>query len=127
LEERVVTFREEVQRLSHDVRLDDGDAGQVALERLAPEARRPRPDANVRGLWRLRLHPDQALDHRRRREPLSLQQELTRERRAVQLAQREDALGHASTLHTRSSRRRKRSAWNLEVAVKRNYLLFGAS
>jgi hypothetical protein len=32
------------------------------------------------------------------RAPLSLQQELTRKRRAVQLAQRQDALGHAFTL-----------------------------
>ena len=48
--------------------------------------------------WPLRLHPDQPLDHRRRREPLPLEQELARERRAVQLAQREDALGHGAKL-----------------------------
>ena len=44
----------------------------------------------------LRLHPDEALDHGRRPDPLPLQQELARERRAVQLAQREDALGHGA-------------------------------
>ena len=99
-EERVVTPRDEVQRLPHHGRLDDGGARELALERLAPEARGARPDADVRRRRPLRLHPDQALDHRRRREPLPLQQELTRERRAVQLAKREDALGHAPTLHT---------------------------
>ena len=99
-EERVVAPRDEVQRLPHHRRLDDGAARELALERLAPEARRARPDADVRRRRPLRLHPDQALDHRRRREPLPLEQELARERRAVQLAQREDALGHAPTLHS---------------------------
>ena len=105
-EERVVAPCDEVQRLPHHGRLDDGGARELALERLAPEARRARPDADVRRRRPLRLHPDQALDHRRRREPLPLQQELTRERRAVQLAQREDALGHASTLACYSCTRR---------------------
>jgi hypothetical protein len=52
----------------------------------------------------LRLHPDEALDDRDRREPLPLQQELARQRRAIQLAQGEDALGHASTLQNPSVR-----------------------
>jgi hypothetical protein len=62
-----------VKRLSHQVRLDDGAACELALERLAFEARRARPDADVGRLRRLRLHPDQALDHRSRREPLPLE------------------------------------------------------
>src|SRR5439155_24474531 len=79
---------------------DPGPRGELALGRLPAETGGARPDTDVGRLWRLRLHPDQPLDHRRRRESLSLQQHLTRERRAVQLAQREDALGHVSTLHT---------------------------
>jgi hypothetical protein len=49
----------------------------------------------------LRLQSDQALDYRRGREPLSLQQQLACERCAVELAPREDALGHALTLQAR--------------------------
>ncbi len=49
---------------------------------------------------RLRLHPDEALDHRLGREPLALEQQLPCKRRSVQLAEREDALGHAPTLPT---------------------------
>jgi len=99
-QECVVTPRDEVQRLPHHGRLDDGGARKVALERLAPKARRPSPDADVGRRRPLRLHPNEALDHRRRREPLTLQQELTRKRRAVQLAQSEHTLGHSSTLQT---------------------------
>ena len=87
-----------MQRLSHHGRLDDRRVRELALERLAPEARRSRPDADVRGRRPLRLETDEPLDHRRRREPLPLEEDLPRERRAVQLAQREDALGHAPTL-----------------------------
>jgi hypothetical protein len=42
----------------------------------------------------LRLHADEALDDRDRGEPLRLEEELACERRAVQLAQRQDALGY---------------------------------
>jgi hypothetical protein len=49
----------------------------------------------------LRLHPHQALDHGRRREPLALQQELACERRAVQLAQRQDPFADAGILPPR--------------------------
>lgn len=98
-EERVVTAGDEMQRLPHEGCFDDRGARELALERRPPEARRPRPDADVRRRRPLCLHADQALDHRRRREPFPLQQELTRERCAVQLAQREHALAHAPTLH----------------------------
>jgi hypothetical protein len=35
---------------------------------------------------RLRLHPDEAVDHRRRREPPALEQELAREGPTIQFA-----------------------------------------
>src|SRR5690242_13886029 len=93
-EQRIIVLRDEVQRLPHDGRLDDGAARELTLERVAFEARRACPDPDVRSGGPLRLHPDEALDHRGRREALALQEELPRERRAVQLALREDALGH---------------------------------
>ena len=93
--QRIVASRHEMQRLPHRRRLDDRRSSQLALERLAPKARRARPDADVRRRRPLRLHADEAFDHRRRRQPFSLEQELAGERRAVQLAQREDSLGHA--------------------------------
>ena len=58
----------------------------------------------------LRLQPDELLDHRGRREALSPQQELARERRPVQLAQREDPLGHGSTLTRWTARASSSSA-----------------
>src|SRR5215210_3413600 len=97
---RVVVRRDEVQSLPHHGGLEDAASSELALERLAPEARRARPDADVRGRGPLRLHSDQALDHRLRQEPIPLEQQLPGERRAVQLAQREDTLGHAATLST---------------------------
>ncbi len=47
-QERVVMPRDQVQRLPHHRRLDHGATRELALERLAPEARRARPDAEVR-------------------------------------------------------------------------------
>ena len=93
-DERVVARGDEVQRLPRRCRPDDRGLPEQPLERLAPEPHRARPDTDVRSLRRLRLHPDQALDHRRWRESRSLEQELPRERRAVQLAQGEDSFGH---------------------------------
>ena len=114
-DKRIVARGDEMQRPSHHRRLHDRGPPEQALERLAPEARRPRPDADVRRRRPLRLHPDQALDHRLRREPLPLQQELPRERRPVQLAQREDALGHRGrTLFRRPLLPRRRSLQDRE-------------
>jgi hypothetical protein len=103
-----------MERLPHHERLDDAPAHELALERRAPKADRPRPDPDVRRRGPLRLHPDQALDHRLRREALPFEQKLARERGAVELAQREDALRH--TAHASShkgtavtTRRRPRS------------------
>jgi hypothetical protein len=68
---------------------------ELALERLAAEARRARPDPNVRRAGPLRLEPDEPLDRRGRGEPLALEQELPCEHCAVQRTEREDSLGHA--------------------------------
>ena len=47
-EEPVVPPGDEMQRLPHHRCLEDGAACELALERLPPEARRTRPDADVR-------------------------------------------------------------------------------
>ena len=103
--EPVVARRDEVERLPHGRRLDDAAARELALERLAAKARCSRPDADVGRRRPLRLHPDEALDHGLRREPLPLQQELTCERRAVQVAQRQDPLTHLRPRRRSSGRR----------------------
>ena len=95
-QQRVVPSRDEVQRLPHHGRLDDLAARELPLERRAPEDRRPRPDPDIRCLRPLRLHPNEPLDHGGRREALPLEQQLARKRRAIELAQREDALGHGA-------------------------------
>ncbi|OLD98046.1 MAG: hypothetical protein AUG91_09970 [Actinobacteria bacterium 13_1_20CM_4_69_9] len=56
-----------------------------------------RPDPDVRRRRPLCLHPREPLDHRHRGESLALEQQLARERRAIQLAHREHAVRHAST------------------------------
>jgi len=99
-EQRVVGPRDEVQRLPHHRRLDDVPALELALQRAAPEAGRARPDADVRRRRPLRLQPDETGDHCCRRAPLPLEQELSGERRAVQLTSGEHPLGHARTLPT---------------------------
>jgi hypothetical protein len=83
-----------VQRLPRRGRPDDPGLPEQSLERPAPEPRRARPDTDVRSLRRLRLHPDEALDHRGWRESRAVEEELPRECRAVQFSQREDSFGH---------------------------------
>ncbi len=97
-EDGVVAPRDEVQRPAHQRRLQHETAPDRALERLAPEAGGAAPDPDVRRRRPLGLHPREPLDRRERRDAPPLEQQLPRQRRAVQLAQRQDALGHASTL-----------------------------
>jgi hypothetical protein len=85
------------------------------LERVAPEPRRARPDTDVRRLRRLRLHPDEALDHRRWRESRAVEEELPRECRAVQFSQREDSFGHRSRHSNPPTERRIRSRGSFVV------------
>jgi hypothetical protein len=98
VEARVVARRDEVHRRAHQQRLDDAALPQSSLERRALEAFEPRPEREVRGRGQLRLQPREPLDRPRRRQPLPAQQQLSQQRRAVQLALREDPLRHATTL-----------------------------
>ena len=114
-DERVVARGDEVQRLPRRRRPDDRGLPEQSLERPAPEPRRARPDTDVRSLRRLRLHPDEALDHRRRRESRALEEELPRKCRAVQLSQREDSFGHRSRHSNPPTERRIRSRGSFVV------------
>ena len=104
-QQRVVAHRDEVERPPHHRRFDESLTARARARAPAPEARRAGPDADVGRRRPLRLHPHQPLDHRHRGQPLPLQQELARERRAVQLPHREDTLGHARTLQSAAWRR----------------------
>ena len=109
-EEPVVPQSDEMQRLPHHRRLDHRPTRELALERLAPEARRARPDADIRRRRPLRLHADEMLDHLCGRQSLPLEQELTRECCAAQLALCENARGHLSTLLRQTGGERRRAA-----------------
>ena len=74
------------------------------VERLWPEAVQPRPQPDVGGRGELRLQPGDPLEGGHDAEAHALQEQLPSERRAVQLALRQDALGHASTLARMSVR-----------------------
>ena len=73
-------------------------AEERTVERLWTEAVQPRPQPDVRGGGELRLQPGDPLEGGHDAEAHALQEQLPSERRAVQLALRQDALGHASTL-----------------------------
>ena len=63
----VVAPGQQVQRLAHHSRFHHrSPAPELALERGGAEARRARPDPDVRGGWPLRLHANQPLEHGRR-------------------------------------------------------------
>ena len=95
---REVARRDQVHRRPHQQRLDHVSPAQRPLERPALEAVEPRPQREVRRRGQLRLQPGEPLDRSDGREPLAAQQQLPQQRRPVQLALREDSLGHASTL-----------------------------
>src|SRR5207249_2834937 len=63
---------------------------ELLLQRLPAKPLRSCPNPDVRRLGPLRLHADEMLDDRRRREAHALQQQLPRQRGAVQFAKRED-------------------------------------
>ncbi len=96
-EPRVVGERHEMDRPAHEHGADDPVREQCALERLSPEALDARPEADVRCRSPLRLQAGDALDRRHDPEPAPLQEELPRERRAVQLAERQYAHCRNST------------------------------
>jgi len=70
------------------------DGALHSLERLAPEAGHTRPETDVGRGRPLRLEAGEALDGGNHRDLAPLEQELPRERRAVQLAQRQNVLCH---------------------------------
>ena len=94
-EHRVVARGDEMQRPAHHGRLHHLAAQDRALERIAREARHARPEPDVRRRRPLRLHPGEPLDRWQHADALALEQQLPRERRAVQLPQRQDSFGHA--------------------------------
>jgi hypothetical protein len=61
---------------------------------LGPETFDARPERDIRVLGHLRLEADELLDHVDRPRARALEQALTPEQRAVQLARAEDALCH---------------------------------
>ena len=94
----IVATRDEVERVPHQRRLHDVAGEERALERLALEGRRARPDADIRRGRPLRLHAAEPFDHGGTPSALPLEQQLPRERRAVQLALRQDAFRHRRRL-----------------------------
>ena len=74
------------------------------LELRDLEAFEPRPEGDVRRGRPLRLERAEALDRARGGQARSLQQELPREQRAVQLPQREDAFGYRGKLSSSHGR-----------------------
>ena len=93
-EDRIVARADEMQRPAHHRRLDHVAAEHRLLERLPSEAGEPRPEPDVRGGRPLRLHPGEPLDRGDRIEPLPLEQQLPRQRGAVQLPQGQHARRH---------------------------------
>ena len=88
----VVAACHEMDRLSEQGGADDIPALERSLQRGRTEARSARPDPDVRRLRRLRLHPDEMLDHAGRRQALPLEEELPCQGGPVELPGREDAL-----------------------------------
>jgi len=93
-EDGIVARGEQVERPSHHRRLHDLSLAERPLERLAPETGHTRPETDVGRGRPLRLEAGEALDGGNHPDLASLEQELPRERRAVQLAQRQNALCH---------------------------------
>ena len=93
-ERPVVARRHEVDRAAHERRLNDRAPLERAVERVALEAVEARPEADVRVRRVLVLDAADPLERAWDREARSLEQQLPREQRAVQLALREDALRH---------------------------------
>ena len=98
VEVRQIPRRDEVQRRAHQERLDDGPPPERPLERRSLEAFDPSPEGQVGRRGELRLQSSEPLDRSHGREPLAPKEQLAQQRRPVELALRQDPLGHASTL-----------------------------
>ena len=99
-EHRVVARRNEVKRAAHDGRFDDVPFQHGTFERLSPKACDARPEPDVGRGRPLALKPGEPLDRRESADLLALEEELPRERRAVQLSQRQDALCQGTLLNS---------------------------
>ena len=100
-ERPVVASRDDVDRAAHERRLNDGSTLEGPGEIVPSEAveARPQPDVGVRRV--LVLDTADSLERARDRQAGALEQELSREQRAVQLAPREgslDARRHGANL-----------------------------
>ncbi len=95
-----VARRDDVQRPALEQRLDEPPTRQRPGELVALEALEPRPERQVRARRGLRLQAAEPLDRLHGRQAVPLEQELSLEQGAVQLAPREDPLGrrHPATL-----------------------------
>ena len=94
----ILACGDQVQRAAHHRRLHDLAAVDGALQRRAPKSFDARPEPDVRRRRPLRLHPGEPLDRGQHADPLPLEKQLSRERRAVQLPQRQDPF-HATRLN----------------------------
>ena len=83
-QQQAVVGGDEVDRPAHHADAHDLPALEQLRQRLRPEPLEPRPEPGVRVVRNLRLHADEVLDGRERRPRVPLEQELPRERRAVQ-------------------------------------------
>ena len=83
-QQQAVVGGDEVDRPAHDADPHELPALEQLRQRLRPEALEPRPERRVRVVRHLRLHADEVLDGRERRQRRPLEQELARERGAVQ-------------------------------------------
>ena len=83
-QQEAVVGGDEVNRPAHDTDAHHLPALEQLGQRLRPEPLEPRPEPGVRVVRNLRLHADEVLHRRERRQLIPLEQELPRERRAVQ-------------------------------------------
>ena len=97
-ERPVVALRDEVDRRSHERAPDDAPPLERAGERVALQALDTRPEPDIHRRRVLRLEPAHALEHAWQGRAHSLEQQLPREQRPVQLPLGERALGHMATL-----------------------------
>ena len=88
-DQRVELARHDVQRPAQESRLDDGSRGQRAGQLLLREPVQPRPERDVRRRRVLRLKRDEAPDGAPHGHTPAVEQHLTEEERAVQVAQRQ--------------------------------------
>ena len=91
LDEWIEIARDDMERAAHHSCLDHTPVDERARELLLAEPLEARPERDVRRRRVLRLHRHEPRDRFHDGHPPPLEQQLAREQRAVQLAQRQDA------------------------------------